>query len=88
MTALKWNYDAQEYDPYELPEGVELHPTANLTDKIVCASCGKSILYRNSYNSLEIHNEGGFGYLICAKCADKEIALFKKNRKGRGNERI
>lgn len=72
MIAKKWNYKTHKYDDYVLPQGACLVDN-DLGKHINCAVCGQEIILGNSYTSLEIHTDCGFGYCVCDKCYKKEI---------------
>lgn len=80
--AEKWDFVGREYRPYEIPEG--WFCVLNLSDMdtvINCASCGKKLTFGDSYTSRCIHNATGFGYAVCAKCMEKELAAEKAAHK-------
>ena len=72
MKARKWIEKEKKYIDYELPEGATLCET-DMNKQISCCSCGKKILYGNSYTSLTIHTIGGFGYVECQECYEKSF---------------
>lgn len=61
-----------EYAPYDLPSGAKVY-TDNLQEAVSCAACGKRIIAGDSYTSLEIHTNMGFGYMVCTDCYNGEI---------------
>lgn len=75
IPAQKWIEEKKEYIPYMAPDGA-VTISANLHDKITCASCKKSLTYGESYCSLTIHTSDGWalGYCVCKDCHAKEIA--------------
>ncbi len=79
-TLNKWNYQKHQYEPYNIPDNWNCTTYCDDMDEIVnCPHCGKKIKYGDSYTSLEIHTDIGFGYAVCEKCYDLEV--FKKIRK-------
>lgn len=69
--AQKWNFKTEEYEPYELPDGVVLS-WCPMDKVITCAECGKKMLYGDGYTSQKIHTVSGMGYMVCKRCYDKE----------------
>ena len=70
----KWNYKTLEYEEYTAPDSwkVTLY-SPNIYEKINCAACGKSMIYGYGYTSRSIHDENGFGYVVCKNCHKKEM---------------
>ena len=47
-------------------------------DKVIaCAGCGKPVKFGESFTSLEIHTETGFGFSVCPNCHAGEIERAK-----------
>lgn len=65
----KWNYEKHEYEPYYVPSdwNVKTYST-DMKERINCPHCGKEIAVGDSYTSLELHTEIGFGYMVCNNC--------------------
>lgn len=82
--AKKWNRKTHKYEDYELPENATLY-TADLWSTIACASCGKPVRAADTFTSLEIHTDLGFGYMVCEDCYDKEWlnAYYREQRRKR-----
>lgn len=74
--AEKWNFRTSEYEPYILPEGSSTYE-ADLHNFISCAACGVQIIYGLGFVSRTIHNQFGFGYMVCEECGGKEIAEMR-----------
>lgn len=73
MILKKFNYRTKSYEDYEVPnKWIIKNYCDNLEQTINCASCGTELLYGDSYTSFEIHNLGGFGYMVCNKCHNDE----------------
>ena len=68
----KWIEEDKKYIPYMAPKG-SVTISANLNDKIGCASCKKSFTYGVSYCSLTIHTPHGIGYCVCEDCHTQEL---------------
>ena len=79
MSAQKYNFSKREYEPYELPDGSTLYEH-DLDKKIACAQCGDPMIYGNGYTSRQIHSPHGFGYMVCEKCYNKELAEERKSK--------
>lgn len=84
MTVKKWNYEAENYEPYEIPEKwfcpILLYNMKNIVN---CASCGKKIEFGDTYTSRIIHNDYGMGYNVCPKCHEEELRNERKYNEGR-----
>lgn len=78
----RWNYETEEYDPYELPEGVILY-TRDMDRETSCASCGKKIVFGDGYTSRRIHNKYGIGFSVCTDCHEKENEIENRYKKQR-----
>lgn len=69
----KWNYETHKYDDYEVPDEWNCKTFSFDMDEIInCPHCGKKIKIGDSYTSLELHNDFGFGYAVCDECYKKE----------------
>ena len=77
----KWNYEKRKYEEYNPPEGwnYSTHCQNMKGDcvecpvVVTCASCFMPISCSESFTSLEIHNDMGFGYIVCKKCYEEEM---------------
>ena len=78
--ANKWNYKTHTYDDYDLPDGASEY-SADLTQTVNCASCGKPVVALKTYTSLEIHTDMGLGYMVCKSCYEKELDRRQKDVK-------
>lgn len=73
MLLRKWNYKEHKYEPYEIPDDWKCRIySGNMEEIINCPHCGKKIKWGDSYNSMEIHTNLGFGYGVCDKCYQDE----------------
>ena len=72
--AKRWNPYHGKYRPYVLPEDkLKCSLLEDRMDKaIACAGCGKPVKFGESFTSLEIHTESGFGFMVCPMCIDQE----------------
>lgn len=72
--AQKWNSYHRKYRPYVLPEDeLKCSLLEDRMDKVIaCAGCGKPVKFGESFTSLEIHTESGFGFMVCHMCIDQE----------------
>ncbi|NLD11690.1 MAG: hypothetical protein GX671_08080 [Clostridiales bacterium] len=69
----KFNYKTGEYEDYDVPaEWNVLTCSDNLRAKINCADCGAELEYGDSYTSLSIRTDVGFGYCVCKECYNRE----------------
>ncbi|MPN11812.1 hypothetical protein SDC9_159120 [bioreactor metagenome] len=78
MNARKFDFKAETYTPYELPEGACCY-SDEMDMPITCAQCGKPMCYGEGYTSRQIHTEHGVGFCVCEKCYEKE---WKDEREG------
>lgn len=77
----RWNYETQEYDPYDVPDEWNVKSYSDNMDEIVnCPHCGKKVTFGSCYTSKEIHTPYGFGYAVCEKCYDMERTRENKWR--------
>ena len=73
MILNKWNYKKHIYEDYEIPNEWNVKTYADSLNEIInCCQCGKRIKFGDSYTSLEVHTEMGFGYSVCKRCYEKE----------------
>lgn len=80
----KWNYKKQDYEPYEVPDEWKLILFTDDMDEItVCPHCGKEVAFGDTYTSMEIHTDGGFGYFVCKNCYEEEWKRRKADRRVR-----
>lgn len=79
MNLNKWDYKRHMYKKHEVPDSWNCKTySTDLEETINCASCGKELKFGDSYTSLEIHTDIGFGYGVCQRCYDNEF-LRKSN---------
>lgn len=82
MILRRWNYLTHQYEKHIVPN--DWHVTTYETDmesKVNCACCGKQITHGQSYCSLEIHTQLGFGYDVCDECYVEEMKLRMENER-------
>lgn len=73
MLLHKWDYQVHDYMPHFIPEDWNcLIYSEDMNEIVNCPHCGKKLLWGNTYTSLEIHNNVGFGYGVCAECYEAE----------------
>lgn len=73
MILNKWNYKKHKYEEYKIPDKWNVKTYGNGMDEIInCCKCGKKLKFGDSYTSLEVHTEMGFGYSVCEKCYERE----------------
>lgn len=72
--AQKWNPYHRKYRSYVLPEDeLKCSLLEDSAEKIIaCAGCGRPVKFGESFTSLEIHTESGFGFVVCPMCIDQE----------------
>ena len=69
MTIKKWNPDAKEYEPHEVPDDWKLPLYSNNMDELInCVHCGKTITFGDGYTSQRYHTDSGYGYYECNAC--------------------
>lgn len=70
----RWNNKTLEYEEYTVPDSWKVKIfSIDMNEKVNCASCGKSMKYGFGYTSRTIHDEHGFGYVVCKDCYNKDI---------------
>ena len=73
MILNKWNNKEHTYEPYEIPDDWNCKTYSNDMEEVInCPHCGRKLKYGDSYTSLEIHTDMGFGYGVCEKCYQNE----------------
>ena len=73
MILQKWNYEKHEYEPYEVPDDWHVSIFSLDMDEIInCVQCGCEVKFGECFTSKEVHNNFGFGYMVCDKCYEKE----------------
>lgn len=73
-TMKKWNYETRQYEEYTVPSDWNVSMYETDMEKVVsCAECGKQIKYGESFTSVKIHDEVGFGYAVCYDCHCKGL---------------
>ena len=73
MKLSKWNYKKHKYDDFEVPNNWNCLTYSDDMDKVVnCPHCGKELKFGDTYTSLEIHTNIGFGYGVCKECYQEE----------------
>lgn len=74
----KWNYEKQEYEPYEVPYDWNVATFETDMEKIInCAGCGRKIMYGDCYTSRTIHTNMGMGYSVCGECYTRDFVREK-----------
>lgn len=75
MRLRKWDYDAHEYKPFEVPgDKIIVLYSNDMNLPINCTNCFKDMTFGDGYTSRTIHNDVGFGYPVCEDCYEKEHA--------------
>ena len=73
MASLRrWDSLEKQYLPYTVPDDWNPKVMHERGEEIVCVSCGKKVNFDDTYTSLEIQTDAGFGYPVCEECYDKE----------------
>lgn len=79
MVLNRWNYEKHDYEPYEVPDDWNVKMYSNDMGEIInCCQCGRRITFGEGYTSKEVHNNFGFGYIVCEKCNDEEWVRYMK----------
>lgn len=74
MILRKWNYKTHKYEPYEISDNWNCKTySIDMEEVINCPHCGRKLKFGDSYTSLEIHTDMGFGYGVCEKCYQDEV---------------
>lgn len=73
MRLRRWNPEAREYRPYDVPDGWRVSCyEEDMGAMVDCAECGRRLPYGETYTSLRVHTPGGFGYGVCEECYQRE----------------
>lgn len=74
MKLRKWNNTTENYEDYIVPDewNVPIY-SENMNEIVNCIQCGEKVKFGDSYTSLEVHTQGGFGYGVCPNCHEKEL---------------
>lgn len=68
-TLQSWNNSLHKYETITVPESWNITTfEVDMEADCDCASCGKSIKFGDGYCSLFLHDEQGFGYIVCSVC--------------------
>ena len=73
MILKRWDYGTHTYKDFEVPD--ERRVATYMPDMslpVDCASCGVTLPYGETFTSLEIHTEHGFGFGVCHECYHAE----------------
>lgn len=82
MLIRKWNYEEHTYEPYEVPDDWKCRAyTMDLSEVVNCPHCGKELPFGETYTSMEIHTNGGFGFGVCGDCYEKEWERRKEHER-------
>lgn len=80
MILNKWNYKEHIYKHYKIPDDWNCKTYSNDMEEVInCPHCGRKLKFGNSYTSLEIHTDSGFGYGVCGKCYQDEWTRRNSN---------
>lgn len=77
--AKKWNFKTEKYTECEIPPGASQYEI-DVGKIIQCAACGKKMIYCDGFTSRQIHTHGGFGYIVCDECYQKEWKEWEEAR--------
>lgn len=81
-TALKLNSKDYTLEPCAVPEEAVQY-SADPNRVFPCARCDNEVLYADSYASLFLLAENGFGYCICKGCWQKECRELHDTHHGK-----
>ncbi len=73
MILNKWNYETQEYEPFESPVKHRHVYSEDMDELVACANCGETLPYGDTFTSRTIHTSMGFGYPVCDRCYREEF---------------
>ena len=70
----RWNNKTLEYEEYTVPDDWKVKTVSiDMNEKVNCAACGHVMKCGDGFTSRTIHDEIGFGYMVCYECYRKEI---------------
>lgn len=73
MIALRrWDYKTETYLPFASPANNLFLFCQDMQAPVDCASCGKQMVYGDTYTSQEIHTSVGMGFPVCEDCHEVE----------------
>lgn len=79
LDIAKWNFKTHEYEPYTPNPQWKIKLYSNdMNEAINCTSCGKDMLYGDTFTSRQLHNHIGLGYPVCRDCYDHEWKLERE----------
>ena len=82
----KWDYEAHEYKQIFVPAHLNCKLYSDNPDETVnCPHCGKALPWGETYTSMEIHNDVGLGYAVCAECHSQELQRRLLHREQENN---
>lgn len=61
-----------------VPDGASTY-RHDLSEVVVCAECGRTIVVGESITSPLIHNDLGFGFAVCPRCYEDEFREMGEN---------
>ena len=69
MLLRKWSETKHIYEPYEVPDSwhVSTYET-DMETPVNCCQCGRELTFGESYTSMQVQTEVGFGYAVCGDC--------------------
>ena len=75
ITLNRWDWKDHKYYPYTISipiNEVIVLAVENMDAEILCPTCRRKIKFGESYTSMELHSDYGFGYPVCKKCYYEE----------------
>lgn len=82
MKLKKWNYKKHIYEDYEVSNEWNCKTySTNMIEMVNCPHCGRLLPYGETYTSMQIHTELGFGYGVCEECYEQEMNQRFKEKK-------
>ena len=78
-SVIKWNPKLHIYEEYNPKFPIVMH-SEDMNLIVNCCQCGKKVKYGETFTSLEVHNNYGFGYAVCGDCYNEEYKRKIENK--------
>ena len=78
-SVIKWNPKLHKYEEYNPKFPITMY-SDNMELIVFCSQCGKKVKYGETFTSLEVHNNNGFGYAVCGECYNQEYKRKIENK--------
>lgn len=81
MIVKRWDYGHKEYIRVNVPSDWHIKVIAGRGEVVNCVTCGRHVSRVDTFESIEVMNNLGSGYLVCPYChAAEEVRKSKYNK--------